>query len=83
MDENVVPLPVWKRGSTPHELFTELARLAARSPDRYRRVLIVVVDEQEGREVRYWHRGFDDAFELIGLADVAHGLIRRDNAPSA
>ncbi len=74
MSNNIIGLPLWKKGATAAERLDELAQLAREQPELFGHLLVIFVETKNGRmEVRTVSRGKDgeELNTLEGLGVMA------------
>lgn len=77
---NVLILPVWKKESSVEEWFYELAMLARKHPERFKRVAMVYEEVSEDKKfcsTDYYAHGCTTT-ELLGMLEYGkHKVIER------
>lgn len=70
--ENILILPVWKKGASAEEWFYDMAMLARTHPDRFSRMVIIYEEmSKDGESSRndYYCHGVNTT-ELMGLIEI-------------
>ena len=78
MSADVIPIPVWKEGATAAEWLEEVASVARRFPEKFKRVAILYVEDKETTDVLHYYHHNLDTLQFHGLLMAVNMRLDRD-----
>lgn len=84
MSDNVLILPVWKKGASAEEWFYDMAMLARKHPERFTRMVLIYEEmsaDKASSMCGYYPHGVTTA-ELFGLIEIGkHKIYEATHTP--
>ena len=75
---DVIPIPVWKEGATAAEWLEEVASVARRHPEKFKRVAILHIESRPTIDVIHYYVHNLNTLEFHGLLASSSMLLDRD-----